>query len=88
MLLLQNATITEQNMGVNILESVGLAKPEELFYVLYKAVLNSVQFLDVIYNSLHVLATKFCTKASVPIGTPIPTKPSGQKEAKTTSPLR
>ena len=29
-LLLQNATITEQNMRVNILESSGLAKPEEL----------------------------------------------------------
>jgi hypothetical protein len=29
MLLLQNATITEQNMRVSILESSGLAKPEE-----------------------------------------------------------
>jgi hypothetical protein len=29
--------------------------------------------------SLHVLATKSRTKISVPIGTPIPTKPSGQK---------
>jgi hypothetical protein len=47
-LLLQNATITEQDMGVNILESGGLAKPEEL--IMYKAVLNSVQFLDVINN--------------------------------------
>ena len=85
-LLLQNATITEQNMGVNILESGGLAKAEEM--IMYKAVLNSVKFLNVIYNSLHVLATKFRTKASVPIGTPIPTKPSGQKEARRTSPLR
>jgi hypothetical protein len=29
---------------------------------------------------LHGLDTKFRTKASVPIGTPIPMKPSGQKE--------
>ena len=35
------ATITEQNMRINILESSGLAKPEEL--IMYKAVLNSVQ---------------------------------------------
>jgi hypothetical protein len=39
-LLLQNATITEQNVAINILESGGLAKPEEL--IMYKAVLNSV----------------------------------------------
>jgi hypothetical protein len=31
--------------------------------------------------SLHVLATKLCIKASVPIGTPMPMKPSGQKES-------
>jgi hypothetical protein len=49
MLLLQNTTITEQNVRV---------------------------------IALHVLATKFCTKASVPIDTPIPIKPSGQKEAR------
>jgi hypothetical protein len=48
-LLLENATITEQNMRVNILESGGLAKPEEL--IMYKAVLNNVQFFDVVYNS-------------------------------------
>ena len=35
-------------MRINILESGGLAKPEEL--IMYKAVLNSVQFLDVINN--------------------------------------
>ena len=40
MLLLQNATITEQNMRVSILESSGLAKPEEL--IMNKAILNSV----------------------------------------------
>jgi len=40
MLLLQDATITEQNMRVNILESSGLAKSEEL--IMYKAILNSV----------------------------------------------
>ena len=43
------ATITEQNMRINILESSGLAKPEEL--IMYKAVLNSVQNFDVIYDS-------------------------------------
>ena len=40
MLLLQNATITDQNMRVCILEVSGLAKPEEL--IMNKAVLNSV----------------------------------------------
>ncbi len=34
---------------------------------------------------LHVLPTKFRTKASVPIGTPTPMKPSGQKETRETS---
>ena len=38
--------------------------------------------------SLHVLATKLRTKASVPIGTPMPMKPSGQKESRRTSLLR
>ena len=37
---------------------------------------------------LHVLVTKFRTKASVPIGKPIPMKPSGQNEARETSTLR
>jgi hypothetical protein len=40
MLLLQNATITEKNMSINILESSGLAKPQEL--IVNKAILNSV----------------------------------------------
>jgi hypothetical protein len=40
MRLLQNATITEQNMRVSILESSGLAKPEEL--IINKTVLSSV----------------------------------------------
>jgi hypothetical protein len=35
-------------MRINILESSGLAKPEEL--IMNKSVLNSVQFLDVMYN--------------------------------------
>jgi hypothetical protein len=39
-LLLLNATITEQNVRVSILESSGLAKPEEL--IMNEAVLNSV----------------------------------------------
>jgi hypothetical protein len=38
--------------------------------------------------SLHVLTTKLRTKASVPIDTPMPTKPSGQNEARTTSSVR
>jgi hypothetical protein len=37
---------------------------------------------------LHVLARKLRTKVSVPIGTPIPTNPSGQKEARATSAVR
>jgi hypothetical protein len=51
MLLLENATITEQNMTlrVNIMESSDLSKPEEL--IMYKSVLNSVQIFNVIYNS-------------------------------------
>ena len=60
MLLLQNATITEQNMRVSILEASGLAKPEEL--IMYKAVLNSVQFLDVIYNSPTCFSYKVLCK--------------------------
>jgi hypothetical protein len=40
MLLLQYVTITKQNMRVNMLESSGLAKSEEL--IMYKAILNSV----------------------------------------------
>jgi hypothetical protein len=39
-LLLQNASIPEHNMGINILESGGLAKPEEL--IMNEAILNSV----------------------------------------------
>ena len=38
--------------------------------------------------SLHDLATKLRTKASVPIHTPIPTKLSGQNEARATSTVR
>jgi hypothetical protein len=49
MLLLQNATITEQNMRVNILETRGLAKPEDL--IMNKIVLNSLEFFNVIYDS-------------------------------------
>ena len=40
MLLLQDATITEQDMRIDILESSNLAKPEELIVV--KSVLNRV----------------------------------------------
>jgi hypothetical protein len=40
MLLLQDATITGQNMRIDMLESSGQAKPEEL--IVDKAVLNSV----------------------------------------------
>jgi hypothetical protein len=85
-LLLQNATITEQNVGVNILESGGLAKPEEL--IMYKAVLNSVQSLNVIYNrptcfSHKVLYKSMCTNRHTDAN-----ETSGQKEARTTSPLR
>jgi hypothetical protein len=38
--------------------------------------------------SLHVLVTKLRTKASVPIGTTMPMKPSGQKESRRTSLVR
>jgi hypothetical protein len=40
MLLLQDATITEPSMRIDILESSGLAKPE--VFQVDKAVLNSV----------------------------------------------
>jgi hypothetical protein len=40
MLLLQNTTIIEHNMRINILESGGLAKSEKL--VTNKAILNSI----------------------------------------------
>jgi len=39
MLLLQDATIIEQDMRIDILELSGLAKPEEL--IVDKAILNS-----------------------------------------------
>ena len=60
-LLLQNATITEQNVAINILESGGLAKPEEL--IMDKAVLNSVQFLYVNYNSPACFSYKVLYKS-------------------------
>ena len=60
-LLLQNATITEQNVAINILESGGLAKPEEL--IMDKAVLNSVQFLYVNYNSPTCFSYKVLYKS-------------------------
>ena len=60
-LLLQNATITEQNVANKILESGGLAKPEEL--IMDKAVLNSVQFFDVIYNSPTCFSYKVLYKS-------------------------
>ena len=40
MLLLQSASITEQNVAINVLESGDLAKPEEL--IVDKDILNSV----------------------------------------------
>ncbi len=49
MLLMENVTITESNVRVSILQSSGLANPEEL--IMNKAVLNSVYFFHVIYNS-------------------------------------
>jgi hypothetical protein len=40
MLLLQDATISEQDMQIGVLESSSPAKPNQL--VMYKAVLNSI----------------------------------------------
>jgi hypothetical protein len=60
-LLLQNTTMTEQNVRVSILESGGLTELKQL--IMYKAVLNSVQLLYVIYDSPTCFATKFCTKS-------------------------
>jgi hypothetical protein len=39
-LLLQKASITEQNMGTKILETGGLANPEEL--IMIEAILHSI----------------------------------------------
>ncbi len=85
MLLMQNATITTQNMRINILESSGLAKAEEL--KVDKAILDSVEFLYVIYDSPTCFSYKVPYRSIVLIGTPIPMKPSGQKEERETSPL-
>jgi hypothetical protein len=52
MLLLQYATITKQSMRMNKLESSVLAEPYSL--IVDKAILNSVQFLDVIYDMLQL----------------------------------
>ena len=61
MLLLQNATIMEQNTRVSVLESSGLAKPEEL--IMYQAVLNSLQFFNVIYSSPTCFSYKVLNKS-------------------------
>jgi hypothetical protein len=58
---LQNATITKQNMRINILESSGLAKPEEL--IMNKSFLNSVHFFDVLYNSPTCFSYKVLYKS-------------------------
>ena len=58
--MLQNTTITEKNMKVNILESIVLIKHEEL--IMYKVVLNSVQFFKVIYNTSTCLNYKVLYK--------------------------
>jgi hypothetical protein len=56
MLLLQDATITEQNVRIDILESSGLAKPEEL--MVDTAVLHSVLLLCVINDSTTCFSYK------------------------------
>jgi hypothetical protein len=73
----------EQNVRVSILESSGPAKPEEL--IMNKSVFNGVYFFNVILNNPTCFSNKVLYK-SVPIGTPIPTKPSGQKKTRDTSP--
>jgi hypothetical protein len=60
--LFQNTTITENNLEVNTLESSGLTKPEDL--LLYKSVLNVVQFFDVIYNNPTCCDYKVLYKSS------------------------
>ncbi len=77
-LLLQNATITKQNMRINILESSGLAKADEL--IMYKAVLNSVQSVDIIYNSLTCFSYKVPYKSISTDRYTDTNEPSGQKE--------
>jgi len=57
-----------------------LAKPDQL--VLHESILNSVQLLDI--NDVatcfdKALTTNLSTKAFVPMGTPMPMKPSGSK---------
>jgi hypothetical protein len=53
--------ITEQNMRINILESSGLTKPEEL--IMYTVVLNNVHFFDFIYNSHTCFINKVLYKS-------------------------
>jgi len=58
---MENVTITESNVRVSILQSSGLAKPEEL--IMNKAVLNSVYFFHVIYNSPTCFSYKVLYKS-------------------------
>jgi hypothetical protein len=61
MLLLQNTTITEQNVRAGILESGGLTESKQL--IMYKAVLIRVQLLYVIYDSPTCFSYKFLYKS-------------------------
>ena len=79
MLLFQDLTITKQNMRIKMLESRGLSKPDEL--IMYKSSCLTFSLSTSSVIDLLVLATKFRSKESVPIGTPIPMKPSGLRQS-------
>ena len=63
-----------------------LAKPEQL--VVYESILNNVQLLVIVNDHPTCFGNKSLYENTVSIGTPMPTKPSGQKDARETFPVR
>jgi hypothetical protein len=85
MLLMQDSTITKQDMGISVLEVSRPTESKEL--IMDEDVLNSIYLLYVIYDIPTCCYKKSSVqKKKVPIVTPIPMKPSGQKEKRETSP--
>jgi hypothetical protein len=58
-----DATITKQNMRINILESSDLAKPEEL--IMYKSVFRSCLFVKSPFNQVYLQQNKKGQKPSL-----------------------
>jgi hypothetical protein len=66
-------------VGGQILE-VGILSDRSESAGVDKVILDSVVSISTSMITLHVLVTKCWMQASVPMGMPMPTKPSGQKD--------